>query len=37
MNQEEIISTALTYLKEHLDKNGMRGHMDQEPYKGDFF
>lgn len=37
MDQEEIISTALTYLKQHLDEKGMRGHMDQEPYKGDWF
>jgi hypothetical protein len=37
MNQEKIISTTLTYLQQHLDERGMRGHMDQEPCKGDFF
>ncbi len=35
MNQEEIITTALSYLEQHL--NGGRGHMDQEPYKRDIF
>ena len=35
MTQEEIIKQILEYLDQHL--KDLRGAIDQEPYKGDFF
>lgn len=35
MTQEEIVRELVNYLEQHL--SGVRGSMDQEPYKGDFF
>lgn len=37
MSQEEILDKIIKYLKEHLDKNGPRGYIGQDPYKSDFF
>jgi hypothetical protein len=35
MTQDEIILELQTLLDQHL--RGLRGYIDQEPYKGDFF
>ncbi len=37
MSQEEILDKIIEYLKEHLDENGPRGYIGQDPYKSDFF